>query len=405
MRISLLSLVAMSSVLCVTACNPEFDAAEKNNRKEIAAGHDEMTLRLAIASESANDLANAERLYLQLNKDESPQSTIELAGFYNRHNQSAHAVEILQKASEKSPKDANLKRTLANSLISAGNPERALSLLDSAIAEHQGDAYLYSSRGVALDKLNRYSDAQQSYQKAIELSPENAVDFRTNLSMSHILAGKYDIAIALLEPLASGKDSTPGIRQNLALAYGLKGDMDMAMKMGSKDLSIKEMNENIRFYSILAKGHKGNGATIAQSIPDAFPMMLPPPSPTAAEEPITQTSIEPSPITTAPKITAANETSTASSETKPQAVRNLSHTATSKETAPSGDNGVAMKIIRPTSKLKPESSLTSLAPSAKGAEENELTDSNMTKSSTGAKPVAAFDGSKIPTPVLKPDKW
>lgn len=278
MRITSLCLFAFSGAFMLASCNPGFEEGEKKNSAEISSGRQQVTHRLASSSEAAGDLAQAERMYLQEAKasGDSKESLIQLANFYNRHKQSARAVILLEALQQKNPEDMELLRMLANSHINAGTTEKALSLLNSGIENHVTDAYLHNSRGVALDRLGRFTEARESYRKAIALSPGEEMDFKTNLSMSYILNGEYNNAIELLTPLMGGR-STPEVRQNLALAYGLNGDMDTAMKIGSRDLSIKDMNDNIRFYQMLGKpaGAKTARASGKLAPSDVYPVMPP----------------------------------------------------------------------------------------------------------------------------------
>lgn len=247
MRASSFWIIALSTTM-LTACSPGFDAGEKNNKEAIVSQNADLQRKLAMASEAGGDLAAAERMYSKLAEDGSKQATIELASFYTRNNRPDSAVNILDKAYMANPGDTDLMRAYANSLISAGRAQSALELLDKSIASGTTNGYVYNSRGVALDTLGQYKQAQQSYQKAMSLSPSDEADFKTNLSMSYILSGEYHTAIETLEPMMKTKGSTPQSRQNLALAYGLIGDMETAMRIGSKDISLKEMKENIRFY-------------------------------------------------------------------------------------------------------------------------------------------------------------
>lgn len=240
-------IIALSTTM-LTACSPDFEAGEKKNNEAIVSENSDLQRKLAMASEAGGDLAAAERMYIKIAENGSTQSTVELASFYTRNNKADSGVAILDKAYAAKPGDVELMRALANNLISAGKAQRALELLDGAIAAGTTSGYIYNSRGVALDTLGKYSQAQQSYQKAISLTPSEEADFKTNLSMSYILSGEYHTAIQTLEPMMKMKGSTPQSRQNLALAYGLLGDMETAMRIGSKDISLKQMKENIRFY-------------------------------------------------------------------------------------------------------------------------------------------------------------
>lgn len=384
MRILSVRTLAIGSIFVLSACNPGFDAAEKNNRQSIASGRDEINQRLAAASENAGDLASAERSYLALVKasGNSKESVTQLAAFYSRHNQSARAVALLEPASAAAPDDMNLLRALANSLISADNPERALILLDGAIASHRNDAYLYNSRGVALDRLSRFSEARESYRKAIALNPSEEVDFKTNLSMSFILSGHYNDAIELLQPLVAQNKATPEARQNLALAYGMKGDMNTAMQIGSKDLTLREMNENVRFYKMLAQNtaDRHTRKMSAASTPvNVFPAMAGTPD-------------EGAPLTPAKEPAPPQEA-----------------------VATARDTSATEEIISPSPRplhSKPRRAIPEEQPPEPGSEETAPQDpaprqaaAAPSPSKTATSTATPASQAVAPLPVLKPDKW
>lgn len=354
MRILRTALIVAGGVLSLSACNPNFDAEEANNKKEILNSREEVTIRLATASEAAGDLGGAERMYLQLSKGGSLQSIIDLASFYCRHAQQQRAVELLEQAYGKHPTEATVQRSLANAFIAAGAPDRAIAILDEALLKNPGEPYLYNSRGVALDNLERYADAQDAYRKALALAPEHEMDFKTNLSMSHILSGDYSAAIKLLQPLLGHDNVVPEVRQNLALAYGLSGNIEKAKLFGGNDLSAKEMDENIRFYRVMAQ--KKRHSVVASAMPEPLP---PPEAPAkeSARAPFTEADI-------------ASQDGTAKAE-------------------PSAEKPV-VKSEKPAA-ATPATTMPveTLSPSAGGTSATSL----------------AFEDGKIPLPTLKPDKW
>jgi len=246
----------LSGIIALSGCD-HWNTAEKANKSAFISGREDILLRIAHSTEAGGDIAGAEKQYKQAisTSGESVQPRIELAEFYQRQHRTAEAIDILTGILQLQPYNVDIMRALANAYINSGSPEKAVTLLNKAIATDNKNALIYNSKGVALDALEQYSEAQKSYKTALTLNPDDAITFKTNLSMSYILSGSYDAAIELLLPLLSKPEVTPTIRQNLAMAYGMKGESDKALKLGLKDLTAKQAEENLKFY------HMFNGKT------------------------------------------------------------------------------------------------------------------------------------------------
>ena len=245
--------------LFLSACGER--EADIANKKASDASREEVAIRLAQASEEAGDLSTAEKMYTQaISQIGGARTRLELAGFYQRHNEQRRAAKIIKEAEKLYPKDVDVMRAVANIYVAENNPEAAVDLLEKAITEKPDDALLYNSRGVAFDMLGKYKEARQDFNTAQKLAPEHTMMLNANLAMSYILTGSYSKAIRLLLPLAQSKESTPAVRQNLALAYGLKGDKENALKFGLKDSSETQMNENIKFYQMI--NHQAIGGKV-----------------------------------------------------------------------------------------------------------------------------------------------
>jgi Flp pilus assembly protein TadD len=279
MRFSHLLLISCASIALLSACGDP-SALEKSNKNASMSGRQEVNIRLAHATEEAGDFASAENRFKQLvaQTPNSAQAHVELAQFYRRHHQDQKSLESFAAALALEPKNTDIQRDYANTYIGAGEPDKALTILNQAVSENKSNPLLYNSRGVALDQVGNYSEAQKSYKTAFDLDPSGGTTYKINISMSYILEGSYDKAIALLKPMLSEPEAPPIIRQNLALAYGMKGENESALKLGLQDLSTSEAEENVRFYRMLAHKHAGHSdktvgaATVPASVvKDLFP--------------------------------------------------------------------------------------------------------------------------------------
>ncbi len=290
MRTPVWLILVSGAALSLAGCGDPV-AAGKPGKTAASSGRQEVTLRLAHATEAAGDYPGAEKLFLQsaTQNPDASDAHLELANFYKRHHQDQKAIESLITASKLQPNNADIERTLANTYINAAEPEKAIAVLDTAIAANSRNPLLYNSKGVALDQIGSYGEAQNSYKKAFEIDPAEGTMYKINLSMSYILEGTYDKAIELLRPMLDSPDAPPIARQNLALAYGLKGESENALKLGLQDLSTSEAEENVKFYRMFAQRHglrsqKTPGASTvpASVVKELFPEEEPQPAAVAA---------------------------------------------------------------------------------------------------------------------------
>lgn len=275
----LIILITMVSSLLLAGCGEE--EADQLHRSAVNDSQTEINLKLAAAAEDAGDLPSAEKLFTQASLNNNTSVTkIALANFYRRHNAADRAITILQDVNKAEPKNTTVTRALANAYVDAHNFDAALELLNKAIATSPNDAMLYNTKAVTLDMQGKHTEARTLYAKSLVMDPSNAMTYNANLGMSYILTEFYSKAIALLEPLAQQKNSTPEIRQNLAMAYGLKGDKENALKYAKMDVSDQKALENIKFYEFVAQ-KKGGGAQKPITLP-VIPSLPPIPSPESA---------------------------------------------------------------------------------------------------------------------------
>ena len=73
----------------------------------------------------------------------------------------------------------------------------------------------HSALGIIYDRLKSYNEAHSSYQKALELSPDNT-SIQNNFALSLSQDGQIDRAILMLKQIVEDNQSGPQIRQNLA---------------------------------------------------------------------------------------------------------------------------------------------------------------------------------------------
>jgi Flp pilus assembly protein TadD len=153
------------------------------------------------------------------------------------------------------PDDLMVTSEIAKTHYGLKNYTQALKEVDKAVALQDTDWKMYSLRGVISDKLNYYSEAKASYNKALELSPDNPVVLN-NLAVSMMMNGKYAEAELYAVKAIDNKNTDKNVNNQAYRTYAkilaLKGDGDkaealLAEKMddedGAKDIVDSVNNE------------------------------------------------------------------------------------------------------------------------------------------------------------------
>ena len=214
----------------------------------------------------------------------------------------------------KYPQDKQITLALARNLRFAGNPQQAIAVLNSGNTAQSPDALtllelgkdylaadqlnlakptlerarasaplnweILSSLGVVYDYDGDYEQAQQQYDAALFLDPENPTVLN-NKALSLAQQGRLDEAVKTMKIATDQPSASAQARQNLALLMALKGDAAGAERLARKDLPPAVAEANIEYYRSLAKPEvKPTGkAAAADPAPASFDDLPPPPPP------------------------------------------------------------------------------------------------------------------------------
>ncbi len=102
-------------------------------------------------------------------------------------------------------------------LLMAGKKTEARDIYASATKRDAGNARAWNGLGAADDLLGKREDAQDAYQHAIDLMP-NDMTAKNNLAHLYMEMGQPDKAVELLQPYADDRTAPAALRQNLAAA-------------------------------------------------------------------------------------------------------------------------------------------------------------------------------------------
>lgn len=245
-----LSLAACALLLALGGCD------EIRSLDQLVGGPTELSdkekslLLLGASMEKSGDFKGAEDAYQRAIEMSggNPAAHLALADVYLQQGKDSQALKTLEQAYLRTPQDAKLNLALGKLSIRRNEAAKALNYFAAGLKGAPHDADLLNGQGIALDMQSKHKQAQKAYKAALDnAGSEQVVQIKNNLALSHIMSGKYDKAIALLEAMNETKDAAV-LRQNLALAYGLKGDFVKAREWGGKDMDTTQLEQNIKFY-------------------------------------------------------------------------------------------------------------------------------------------------------------
>lgn len=210
----------------------------------------------------------------------------------------------------RNPDDKAITLALARNLRFAGNPQQAIAVLNGSGVPQSGDAMsllelgkdylaadqlnlakptlerakqlaplnweILSALGVVYDYEGQYDEAQEQYEAALFIDPDNAT-ILNNKALSLAQEGDLAQAVAVMKHATDQPEASAQTRQNLALLMALKGDADAAERLVRKDLPSSVADANIAYYRSIA--------TEAPATTSATPASAPAPMPAAKLKP------------------------------------------------------------------------------------------------------------------------
>ena len=129
----------------------------------------------------------------------------------------AEAVAIYQQLARSSDKKSGDCEKGALSALRIGNIEDARPLVACAVASPKASWRAWNARGVLADRTGDWSIADQSYEQAHRLSPDEAA-ILNNEGWSKLLRGDWRSAVGLFEQAAALDRTSKRIANNLDLA-------------------------------------------------------------------------------------------------------------------------------------------------------------------------------------------
>jgi protein O-GlcNAc transferase len=154
-----------------------------------------------------------------------------LANVVGSQGRAGEAVELYRRAVELDPAYADAKANLGVALRDAGGADgeaQALTLLETAIADHPGNVHIINAYGNTLRQAGRIDEAIAILLAGVELSPHHA-EIHNNLGLAYALQAKMSDAAVHMRRAAELKPSSPVINNNYGALALRMFDFDTAV--------------------------------------------------------------------------------------------------------------------------------------------------------------------------------
>jgi Flp pilus assembly protein TadD len=162
-------------------------------------------------------------------------------------NDVATAVNLAERAVEKSPNDAGFRALLGNTYFASGR-------FASAEGAYRDSLALIANQPQVILKLALVQIAQGRNGEALGLLGEaRGMLEPADHGLAMALAGQAQEAASMLEAAANQPGADARLRQNLALAHAMRGDWDAARTVAAQDLSPELVDARIQQWMAFAK--------------------------------------------------------------------------------------------------------------------------------------------------------
>jgi tetratricopeptide (TPR) repeat protein len=171
-------------------------------------------------------------------------------------------------------------RVRANAYLRGGDADKAVTECDEGLKQTPGDVGLLILRGKAQFELDRFDDAAQSYQKALEagkgMAEKSLAEAHLGLAMIATRKKNWKEAHARFTKLTELNPTDADARLNLARVCLRTDDLECAVKSGEEAAKLRPEAEDVLFtlgrIYLVAKKYEAAGKafdTICKVVPNA----------------------------------------------------------------------------------------------------------------------------------------
>ncbi len=202
---------------------------------------------LAEGDEFRDEGALGDALFNYVRAHRSGRAGVEPAeriAFLHLRKDAGRAEGLFEALLDREPYSASLRTGLALAELAQGDLERAREELDQAILLDPRAATPRLVLGVLLDRLDDHAAAQEQYQIAHALRPDDWV-ILNNLGVSYLLSNQPGAAEEALRKAVRLEPRDVALRNNLGLALGLQGLHDAAFQQFARVATQPEAHNNL----------------------------------------------------------------------------------------------------------------------------------------------------------------
>ncbi|HUN94713.1 MAG TPA: tetratricopeptide repeat protein [Bradyrhizobium sp.] len=174
------------------------------------------------------------------------------------------AVAVLQNASIANPGNKALLAGYGRALADNGDFQQAFDVLSRAHSPDNPDWRILSAQGAVLDQLGRYDEAQNYYESALRIAPDEP-SVLSNLGLSYVLSKDLPKAEETLRRANSRPNADPRVRINLAFVVGLEGHLAEAESIVKAGVTPDEAAANVTYLRRLLARKDKDGKDNARS--------------------------------------------------------------------------------------------------------------------------------------------
>ena len=195
----------------------QLSEAEPHYRKAavLDAAYKSFLLQLAESYEQAHQPAAAIAIYREF--PENPAAQERMGALLSESGRAADAIPALEEAVAKSPTAAN-RVALAQAYEKSNHPEKAIPLVDQALAAQPDDFDLRMFYGRLLRDQRKFGEAAQQFLAASKLKPADLHPWN-ELTGVLVTAGQYPQALAALDRVRALGGETPAHIYLRAISY------------------------------------------------------------------------------------------------------------------------------------------------------------------------------------------
>ena len=124
-----------------------------------------------------------------------------------------------------------------------GDVDQAIATYQQAIKDHPGTPEFYTLLGDCTESKGDWSQAQDAYQKALDLKPNDPLASNNLANVMLQSGGNVDMAMSLAQTARRGMPDSPDAADTLGWVYYQKGVYGSAVSMFQEALKLQEKSK------------------------------------------------------------------------------------------------------------------------------------------------------------------